>query len=379
MESLEQIKETVSAIDDKIPDVVRAALRLEHHYQTVKREHDDDIKSLAASLLRRPGEPGEEGDEDDEPGSPAPSQLQRRRWFSELRQRSLAEWEQGTWSPEREGGEDGRLPTAEDDLEGGEDGCDPTDCDGDLQALRIDWASCYVPLHDEDAHFGHGGAGVVGVADGVGGYRDDGVDAGEFSRGLMTSAFAQLVNAERAAPVCPYTLMKRAYKKTVASGAHGASTAIIVSLAGNVLKWAYIGDSVFALLRDGVIVERSQPQQMSFNCPFQLRRGGGQKISMANVGEVEVRHGDVVVVGTDGLFDNMFYHELEKVVQIGASQCFSAKNMADIIVGTVYEMSCCRVRDSPFAAQSWKHSRRHRGGKRDDITVIVAFIVSSDS
>ncbi|KAL5212319.1 hypothetical protein ABZP36_023166 [Zizania latifolia] len=102
---------------------------------------------------------------------------------------------------------------------------------------------------------------------------------------------------------------------------------------------------------------------------------------MANVGEVVVRRGDVVAVGTDGLFDNMFDHELEKVVQIGALRCLSAKNMADIIAGTAYEMSCCRVRDSPFAAQSREQSKRthHRGGKRDDITVIVAFIVSSDS
>ncbi|KAL5213289.1 hypothetical protein ABZP36_024136 [Zizania latifolia] len=196
MESLEQIKECLSAIGDKILDVVRAALR----------------------------------------------------W--------LAEWRQGTLS-ELEGGQDGRLSTAECDLEGGEDGCGPTECDGELQALRMDWASCYVPLHDEDAHFGHGGAGVVGVADGVGGYRESGVDAGAFERGLMTSAFAQLVNAERAALVCPYTLMERVYKKTVASGAQCASTATILSLAGNVLKWVYIGDSAFALLRDGVIVERS--------------------------------------------------------------------------------------------------------------------------
>ncbi|RLM78995.1 putative protein phosphatase 2C 23 [Panicum miliaceum] len=55
-------------------------------------------------------------------------------------------------------------------------------------ALRMDWAACVLPLHGEDAHFGHAEAGFIGVADGVGGYRDYGVDAGAFARELMARA-----------------------------------------------------------------------------------------------------------------------------------------------------------------------------------------------
>ncbi|VAI58835.1 unnamed protein product [Triticum turgidum subsp. durum] len=246
------------------------------------------------------------------------------------------------------------------------------------RALRMNWASCYAPRHNEDAHFGHDEAGVVGVADGVGGYRKKGVDAGAFSRGLMTSAFLQVLATESGTPVCPYTLLERAYEETVASAAKGGSTAVILSLAGTALKWAFIGDSAFAVFRDGRLVHRSQRQQRRFNCPFQLKATGkGERVNKADVGQMAVRHGDVVVLGTDGLFDNMFDAELEVVVRMGMALGFSPKNMADVVAGIAYEMSTSKTRDSPYSADSRRlQGDQRRGGKPDDITVVVAFIVS---
>ncbi|GJM85615.1 hypothetical protein PR202_ga02083 [Eleusine coracana subsp. coracana] len=60
-------------------------------------------------------------------------------------------------------------------------GDDPMECeyDAERRRLRMVAQSCYLPRHAEDAYFIH--AGVVGVADGVGGYRSDGVDASAFS------------------------------------------------------------------------------------------------------------------------------------------------------------------------------------------------------
>jgi protein phosphatase PTC7 len=95
--------------------------------------------------------------------------------------------------------------------------------------LKMDWAACVLPLHGEDAHFGHAEAGVVGVADGVGGYRDRGVDAGAFARALMANALA---TAERVAKarkllirLCPKKVLERAYKKAAMNktpgGVHG--------------------------------------------------------------------------------------------------------------------------------------------------------------
>nr|XP_051204740.1 putative protein phosphatase 2C 23 [Lolium perenne] len=238
----------------------------------------------------------------------------------------------------------------------------------------MEWASCYLPDHDEDAHFGHDEAGVLGVADGVGSYRNRGVDAAAFSRGLMTSAFMHVLEIEPGMAVCPYTLLERAYDETVVSAESGASTAVILSLAGATLKWAYIGDSAFAVLRGGKIVHRSRAQQSHFNCPFQISAGG--KGDSADVGEIAVRHGDVLVVGTDGLFDNVFDADLERLVRMGTTLGFSPKNMADVVAGVAYEISMSGSTDSPYSSDSRKlRGDRRRGGKQDDITVLVAFLI----
>ncbi|TVU29095.1 hypothetical protein EJB05_20643, partial [Eragrostis curvula] len=251
------------------------------------------------------------------------------------------------------------------------------DDDAPQRALRMQFESCYLKDHDEDAHFGHAGTGVLGVADGVGGYRKRGVDAGAFARAVMDHAFLEVVSAPPGTPVCPHTLLERAYQATAASLTPAASTAVILSLAGRTLRWAYVGDSGFAVFRDGRLLRRSQAQQRYFNCPVQLKAEGGSATAAdAEVGEVAAKEGDVVVVGTDGLFDNVSDDEMERIVRMGAAMGFSPRNMADVIAGFAYEAARCSYRDTPFSIQS----RRERGttftgGKPDDITVIVAFIV----
>ncbi|TVU03706.1 hypothetical protein EJB05_50737, partial [Eragrostis curvula] len=337
MDRLEQIQQTLGEVDGRVPDAFRVALGLGNRVSlTPAPGDDDDVADFVASLV----------------------------------QPQLATTESS----------DDRDPAKEPDA--------------DAPDLKIDLGSCYVPLHDHDAHFCHADAGVFGVADGVGQYMDDGVDAGAFSRGLMLSASAEVAGTEPVGtPVYPYSLLEKAYEKTAASGAPGASTAVIMSLIGNSLEWAYVGDSTFAVIRDGKIVFRSTPQQhltrasraklgfastparrkqhlFSFNDPpFQLSAEAerSDRVADAHVGQVAVRAGDVVVLGTDGLFDNVLDEQLERAVQMGRKLGFSPKNMADIVAGVAYERSM------------QPSSKKLRRGKPDDITVLVAFIVESDS
>ncbi|TVU29098.1 hypothetical protein EJB05_20646, partial [Eragrostis curvula] len=263
---------------------------------------------------------------------------------------------------------------------------DPMECDDIVVVaeeprgggdLRMTFESCYLPDHDEDSHFLHADTNVMGVADGVGGYRGTGVDASAFSCALMYNAFEELAAAAPGTHVCPRTLLERAYGKTVASRTPTASTAVIVSLAGRTLKWAYVGDSGFAVFRDGRLLRRSQAQQFYFNCPFQLNSASNStSVSEAAVGEVPVKEGDVVVVGTDGLFDNVSDGEMERIVGMGTAMGFSPKNMADVIAGFAYETARCSYRDTPYSVLSRKETgSTFTGGKPDDITVIVAFVV----
>ncbi|CAN6208989.1 unnamed protein product [Urochloa humidicola] len=308
MEKLPQLQQTFSEIDGRVPAALRAALRIGYS----RTPAPADIASFAASLLQPPATDAAADEEELTNGAAAP----------------------------------------------------PPD-------LGIRYGSCYLPRHDHDAHFVLADAGVLGVADGVGVYARFGVDAGAFARVLMASALAEAAAAGGGAPepVCPRAVLAAAYERAVASGAPGASTAVIVSLAGgDALRWAYVGDSGFAVLRGGRIVCRSEPQQRSFNSPCRLSGSGevpagdSDGVAVARVGEVAVTDGDVVVVGTDGLFDNVRDEQLEVVVRMGTRLGLSAKNMADILAGVAFE--------------TW---RRTLLGNPDDITVLVAFVVHSDS
>jgi len=63
---------------------------------------------------------------------------------------------------------------------------------------------------------------------------------------------------------------------------------------------------------------RAQIQQHSFNCPYQA---GSPKLlpnsntaDDAQVYEIDLQPGDVVVMATDGVFDNLFTSDLENII-----------------------------------------------------------------
>jgi protein phosphatase PTC7 len=196
----------------------------------------------------------------------------------------------------------------------------------------------------------------------------------------MQNAFSEVATSELGKPVCPYEVLDRAYQRTAASGTPAASTAVIVSLAGRALKWAYVGDSGFAVFRDGKMLHRFQPQQRYFNCPFQLRSANGvSTVRDAAVGEIAVEEGYVLVVASDGLFDNVFDSTLENLVQVGTVLGCTPEEMAGLMAFQAYMTSMNPTKDSPFSIASREHGQARTGGKQDDITVVVAFIESQDS
>lgn len=75
---------------------------------------------------------------------------------------------------------------------------------------------------------------------------------------------------------------------------------------------ANIGDSGFIVVRHGEIVHRSEEQQHYFNTPFQLSLpppGNNNVLSdspdSADQYSFPVKDGDVILVATDGVFDNV--------------------------------------------------------------------------
>jgi protein phosphatase PTC7 len=91
----------------------------------------------------------------------------------------------------------------------------------------------------------------------------------------------------------------------------GSSTCVIASLdkEAPILYTSNLGDSGYLLLRrtDSKLVSvfRSKEQTHGFNFPYQIGTSGDDPES-ADDQVHNVEHNDILVVGTDGLFDNMY-------------------------------------------------------------------------
>lgn len=106
----------------------------------------------------------------------------------------------------------------------------------DGSSLRLLSGACCLPHPEkvktggEDAYFICSDEPVVGVADGVGGWADVGVDAGEYARELMRQA-TLAVGQEPHGYVDPARVLATAHSKTKC---RGSSTACILALSNEV-------------------------------------------------------------------------------------------------------------------------------------------------
>ncbi|KAL9229441.1 hypothetical protein vseg_004907 [Gypsophila vaccaria] len=243
--------------------------------------------------------------------------------------------------------------------------------------LKLKSGSCYLPHPEkvktggEDAHFICEEKQVIGVADGVGGWAEVGVDAGFYARLLMSNSVSA-IEEESKGSVNPAKVLEKAYANTKVMG---SSTACIVALTDQGINAINLGDSAFIVIRDGGTVFRSPVQQYGFNFPYQLGFGnGGDSPSSGEVFTFPVASGDVIVAGTDGLFDNMFDNEITALVvqamRTGLKPQITAQNIANLAQERA--MDCHR--QTPFSAAAHDAGLRYVGGKLDDITVVVSYI-----
>ncbi|CAB4279894.1 unnamed protein product [Prunus armeniaca] len=145
-----------------------------------------------------------------------------------------------------------------------------------------------------------------------------------------------------AAAVDPRNVLNQAY--TSSARVQGSSTACILSLnkERGALHAVNVGDNGFMVFMDSRGLYKSPPQQRMFNCPYQLGNYVGYErpkatlefVMEARVGArivklggpkatlglgvtlplMEAILGDIIVLGTDRLLDNMFPSKIEDVL-----------------------------------------------------------------
>ena len=243
-------------------------------------------------------------------------------------------------------------------------------------------------------------ARCAGVADGVGAWADVGVDSGEYSRMLMARASAMAEGLEPT-PAALERMLKEAHSQT---HVRGSSTACILAVGDGQLHARNLGDSGFLLVRHGKLLFASPQQQHHFNFPFQLGSPGTtstpaeraqvradphtRPVQCVQVNpskhstsplrvqpfSMQVRTGDIIVLGTDGLLDNVFNEESAALVSACKERGASPAAAAEALGRFAASRASDSQHMSPFAYAAHSYGFHYLGGKLDDITVLVAYV-----
>ncbi|KAJ6085154.1 hypothetical protein N7499_004783 [Penicillium canescens] len=289
------------------------------------------------------------------------------------------------------------------------------------------------------------------VADGVGGWTESRVDPADFSHGICGyMAHTAQTWHEPAEQLRPKQLLQAGYDQVVADPtirAGGSTASVGIALPDGRVELANLGDSGSVLLRRAAVHQYSVPQTHGFNTPYQLSVipprmraqasvfGGAFLEDFpkdASVTNLRMQHGDVLMLATDGVFDNLNNQDILKLVTgrmiltgawtatdsgVGVSDNLRAltapggladafpstsslaksKKETDVedplsrpedqitlqsvlaatIAGEAKKASMDYRRDGPFAkeAQRYYPGDYYRGGKVDDICVVIVVAI----
>lgn len=303
-----------------------------------------------------------------------------------------------------------------------------------------------VELPDENAK-GKRSVVYAGVADGVGSWREYGVDPKEFSHRLMEECENILREASSDVGrlnkgdekfrrmITPAEVMEQAYERVKEDNIIGSSTACIALFDGcrHQLHFSNLGDCGIIVLRhidssvagslkrnraqkreerqsDLRVAFVSQQQLRSFNHPYQLGWTGeeidGEATSFKSAADscttsIHIRRGDIILMATDGLFDNVDIDDIAKIALdweqdngfirggdiIEREKRWSAGNSMTLQsseqIGELAQRLCIQARensldnsiDSPFAILAKENDIMWSGGMPDDCTIIGFHIV----
>ncbi|WP_243018756.1 MULTISPECIES: PP2C family protein-serine/threonine phosphatase [Candidatus Cardinium] len=201
---------------------------------------------------------------------------------------------------------------------------------------------------------------ILGVADGVGGWWRRGIDPGVYSSRLIEHI--ALSNG-----TTPLEMICDGYNKTdkVAS-----STICVATIDKRSLRWANLGDSGLRVIRKNKFVVKTEEQQYTFNHPYQLGRHSSNRPNDCDYGEYLLAKGDIVIMATDGLFDNLDDAELISLINVDET----AKAIAQRLFNQALNNSLNETKTSPFGIRAKAWGITHQGGKKDDIAAVVVVI-----
>lgn len=254
---------------------------------------------------------------------------------------------------------------------------------------------------------------VLGVADGVYAWREENIDAGLFSQGLLKEAMAAIEGSGAEMRATPGLALKQAYEELMRQKVLGSSVACLAVIDrvqdGDIegkgarfrLNSANLGDSGYMILRRTKIklnqldvVFQTSPLEWTFGCPYQLgHHEGSCTPEQAQLYSQRVYPGDIIVMGSDGLFDNVSVEAVRRAIetlQNGGEHVqestsgnavysiktpVSARAIATALGNMAFAASVNKTSRTPYSvAASEEFNLIFQGGKKDDITVVCGIV-----
>eukprot|EP00577_Skeletonema_sp_RCC1716_P007486 CAMPEP_0113392014 /NCGR_PEP_ID=MMETSP0013_2-20120614/11045_1 /TAXON_ID=2843 ORGANISM="Skeletonema costatum, Strain 1716" /NCGR_SAMPLE_ID=MMETSP0013_2 /ASSEMBLY_ACC=CAM_ASM_000158 /LENGTH=586 /DNA_ID=CAMNT_0000275351 /DNA_START=55 /DNA_END=1815 /DNA_ORIENTATION=+ /assembly_acc=CAM_ASM_000158 len=158
--------------------------------------------------------------------------------------------------------------------------------------------------------------------------------------------------------------------------ATGATTAVVASIGeDNVLRALNLGDSVCLVLRDGAVAARTREIIHFFDCPYQLGDDSPDRPKDGTTLQAEIFPGDIIVAGSDGVFDNLSDADVCDIVGSFGPKAKAAQ-IAKKIVDKSRVVSLDTSAVTPYSTvargrSGYDQYKSGRGGKVDDVSCVV--------
>ncbi|XVF44734.1 hypothetical protein PTKIN_Ptkin02bG0147800 [Pterospermum kingtungense] len=211
----------------------------------------------------------------------------------------------------------------------------------------------------------------LGVADGVSQWSLEGTCVGLFAKELMECCEKIVSERDRVPITDPVDVLNRAAANTQS---FGSSTVLVAYFDDRALHVANIGDSGFMILRNGTVFKRSSPMVYEFNFPVQIEREDDPS-DFVEVYRIDLYEDDVIITATDGLVDNLYEQDIASIVFKSLRESLRPQEIAELLATRAQEVGQLSSVRSPFADEAQAAGYvGYRGGKLDDVTVIVSLV-----
>ncbi|PVU96176.1 hypothetical protein BB561_001340 [Smittium simulii] len=264
----------------------------------------------------------------------------------------------------------------------------------------------------EDAYFVKSDA--LGIADGIGSWSQKlAADSALFSKRLLYNSHSEISRFDdieddlftRYTEATPVEVLSNAFNTTLVNmaqlGLSGSSTVCLALLRNDELRVANLGDSGLTIIRDGDMVFHTDEQQHSFNYPYQLSTmKNSDNVNDAQVFRIKVKKGDLIILGSDGVYDNLFDEDIidvtnqfllsksqntitsseqhinNKVLIKNLEYKIDLNVLSKALAKRAYKVSIdSECTETPFQLRAVHEGLYYHGGKADDITVVSAIVV----